>query len=110
MDAQYLLKIPFKIKLARGERLIVLRNHLSVARFTLIQGFLGHLIQIEGDFAYGGRIGYLPKIPFLSNDTIRNNILFSEVPDEARIRMVEEMVGLNHELSILSKRDKVVIE
>lgn len=76
VDANFLLKVPFKVKLAPGERLVILRNHVSLVRFTLIQGFLGHLNLVEGNFAYGGQVGYLPKIPFLRHDTVRNNILF----------------------------------
>lgn len=94
VDTNYLLKIPFKVKLAPGERLIVLRNHSSLVRFTLIKGFLGHLNLIEGSFSYGGRLGYLPKIPFLRHDTIRNNILFGLPLDEEKLKYVEDTVGL----------------
>lgn len=84
------------MRLAPGERLIIIRRHTTLVRFTLIKGFLGHLNIIDGNLSYGGRIGYLPKIPFLRHDTIRNNVLFGETLDEERLKHVENISGLEY--------------
>ena len=71
------LTIPFKIKLKRADRLVVIGGNGS-RESQFHQLFLGNLRVIHGEFRFGGKIGYVPKMPFLKHDSIKRNILFWE--------------------------------
>jgi ABC-type multidrug transport system fused ATPase/permease subunit len=104
------LRIPFDITLRRGERLIVLGD-VGVARYSLAEAFLGHLNIIDGSINYGGRIGYLPQVPFiLRRDTVRNNVLFGELLDEQKLQRVYKLAHLSESLKSFLKNDETILE
>ena len=49
----------------------------------------------------GGSLAYVPQTPWIQNATLRDNILFGQPEDEARLRDVIRACSLNHDISTL---------
>ena len=93
-----------------GDRLIVL-GEIGTAKYNLAEAFLGHLNILEGRIQYGGRIGYLPQVPFLlRRESIRANVLFGEPLEQVRLNRVYNLVHLAESIETLTKKDETVLE
>lgn len=108
-DGAFQIKIPRLINLQAGERIIVLGGNNS-GKSSFFQAILGNLVTQYGQLQVGGKIGYVPQIPFMKRDTIKNNIMFGAAENREKLDMVEEFMGLANELNNLEKYDSAIME
>jgi ABC-type transport system involved in cytochrome bd biosynthesis fused ATPase/permease subunit len=109
VKGDFKIKIPYKISVTTGERLIVLGRSNS-GKSSFFQSILGNVIREYGNLEVGGKISYVPQIPFLLRETIKNNIIFGGIDVKEKLDMVEEFVELTHELNKLEKYDSAILE
>ena len=81
-------------------------------RSSLINAFLGELRELAGTTNAFGKFAYFSQNPFIMNDTVKNNILFSHVHDpvdEVRYQRAIECCALSHDLKMLPAGDETEI-
>jgi hypothetical protein len=79
---------------------------VGVSKYSLAEALIGHLNVIEGSINYGGKIGYLPQVPFvLRRDTFKNNVLFGEPLYQQRLQRAYDLTQLSGSLKLLEKGD-----
>ena len=84
-------------------------GEVGCGKSSLLQAILNSLILLnpnECDGIYiNGRIGYAAQIPWIQNDTIRNNILFSSEFEEEKYNNVLKLCELNEDLETFEGKD-----
>ena len=74
-----------------------------------MQTIINNLILLNPNQCNGihinGKIGYSAQIPWLSNDTIRNNIIFSKPFDEEKYKRVIDLCQLKEDLDSFEGKD-----
>lgn len=75
-------KTAYKVALAntdfmagKGELACIVGKH-GAGKSALLQGMLGELHKSEGTVTIKGRVAYVPQSPWITNATVRDNILF----------------------------------
>lgn len=102
----FVMKIPFKIYLRPGERLILLGKNKS-GKSSFFKLFLGQMCPRNGLFRYGGTLGFCPQVSFLQKqDAIRDNITFGCDYDVDRLNFAYDFVGLSDHLNNLEFYDE----
>jgi ABC-type multidrug transport system fused ATPase/permease subunit len=90
---EFKIKIPYEIMVQTGQRLFVLGNNQS-GKSSFFQSILGNLVCQYGLFDVGGRLGYVPQVPFIRRDTLKNNITFGSAEDSMKLDRVEDFVDM----------------
>ena len=94
-----LKNIDFEVK--PGE-LVAIVGEVGCGKSSLLQAIINSLILLNPKECDGihinGRVGYSAQIPWIQNDTIRNNILFSKPFDEEKYNRVLSLCQLNEEI------------
>ena len=84
-------------------------GEVGCGKSSLLQAILNSLILLnpnEYDGIYiNGRISYAAQIPWIQNDTIRNNILFSSEFKEEKYNNVLKLCELNEDLETFEGKD-----
>ena len=101
IDYDIVLKdISFKIN--KGE-IIGIIGEVGSGKSSLLQSILNALILLNPNECKGiyinGSIGYVSQIPWIQNETIKNNVLFFNEYDEKKYREILELSQLNYDLS-----------
>jgi ABC-type multidrug transport system fused ATPase/permease subunit len=101
IDYDIILKdISFKIN--KGE-IIGIIGEVGSGKSSLLQSILNALILLNPNECKGiyinGSIGYVSQIPWIQNETIKNNVLFFNEYDEKKYREILELSQLNYDLS-----------
>ena len=81
-------------------------------RSSLINSILGELRVLAGTTEALGKFAYFSQNPFILNDSVKNNILFSHVHDpvdEERYQKAIECCALSHDLRMLPAGDETEI-
>ena len=101
-----LKNINFTVK--PGE-LVAIVGEVGCGKSSLLQAILNSLILLNPNECDGihinGRIGYSSQIPWIQNDTIRNNITFSKEFDEDKYNKTLELCQLNEDLETFPGKD-----
>jgi len=87
----------------RKGKLIVVVGAVGSGKSTLLRAILGEVRAVSGDVCSRGRVAYFAQTPFVTNNTLRNNVLFgSDRPiDEKQYRLAISSSALEHDLSLL---------
>jgi ABC-type multidrug transport system fused ATPase/permease subunit len=96
---------------ARGD-LIAVVGSVGQGKSALINCLLGEMQRISGTVKIKGKIAYCSQTPFILNDTVRNNILFSRKNDPidiARYNNALSACDLVHDLQLLKNGDETHI-
>ena len=84
-------------------------GEVGSGKSSLLQAILNCLILLNPKECDGihikGKIGYVSQIPWIQNETIKNNILFFKKYDEERYQKVLEKCQLKYDLDILEGGD-----
>lgn len=67
---------------------------------SLLSALLGDMRHVSGDVYATGSLAYVPQTAWIPNDTVRNNILFGKVYDEARYRRILDACRLERDLQV----------
>ncbi|KAJ3773608.1 ABC protein [Lentinula raphanica] len=100
---------PFQVReidmtVQRGQ-LVAIVGRVGSGKSSLLQGLVGEMRKISGEFSFGGRVAYCPQTAWIQNSTLRNNILFGQPFDETRYWKVLERACLIPDLQMLPDGD-----
>ena len=101
-----LKNINFEVK--PGE-LVAIVGEVGCGKSSLLQAIINSLILLNPKECDGvhinGRIGYAAQIPWIQNDTIRNNIIFSKPFEENKYNETLSLCQLNEDLETFEGKD-----
>ena len=90
------------LKIKKGEMVGII-GEVGSGKSSLLQSILNTLILLNPKECSGiyinGSIGYVSQIPWIQNDTIKNNILFFNEYNEKKYKEILELSQLNYDLS-----------
>ncbi|KAF6760644.1 cadmium ion transporter [Ephemerocybe angulata] len=86
---------PFELKnlhlsIQKGA-LIGIVGRIGSGKSSLLQALIGEMRKTRGHVVVSGSVAYVPQTPWIQNATLRDNILFGQPLDEARLREVTEI-------------------
>ena len=89
--------------------LVAIVGEVGCGKSSLLQAIINNLILLNPKECDGihinGKIGYAAQIPWIQNETIRNNILFSEPFDEEKYNKVLNLCQLKEDLETFEGKD-----
>lgn len=108
-ESKYVLK-DVNLNIPSG-RLTVVTGAVGSGKSTLCKAMLGELPVAEGQVrvSQSANIGYCDQQPFLSNASIRDNIIACNEFNETRYRMVLRATMLHVDLLVLAMGDQTVV-
>ena len=96
------------LEIKPGE-LVAIVGEVGCGKSSLLQAIINNLILLNPKECDGihinGKIGYAAQIPWIQNDTIRNNILFSKPFDEEKYNKVLYLSQLQEDLETFEGKD-----
>ncbi|KAJ7175120.1 ABC protein [Mycena crocata] len=100
---------PFRVqditmRVPRGTLAAVV-GRVGSGKSSLLQGLIGEMRLVSGEFAFGGRVAYCPQSAWIQNASLRDNVLFGQPFDEARYWRVLEDACLLPDLQLLADGD-----
>ena len=97
-----------KLEIKPGE-LVAIVGEVGCGKSSLLQAIINSLILLNPKECDGihinGKVGYAAQIPWIQNDTIRNNILFSLPFDEVKYNRVLNLCQLMEDLETFGGKD-----
>ncbi|NWX50785.1 MRP3 protein, partial [Steatornis caripensis] len=89
--------------------LVAVVGHVGCGKSSLVSALLGEMEKLEGEVAVKGSVAYVPQQAWIQNATLRDNILFSQAPNEQKYQSVLEACALKTDLEVLSGGDQTEI-
>ena len=101
---EILKNLNFEIK--KGEFIIII-GEVGSGKSSLLQAILNNMLPTkENSKIYiNGSISYVRQIPWIQNDTVRNNILFFQKRDDTKYKKIIDITELKTDLENLSGGD-----
>ncbi|KAF4576944.1 hypothetical protein EYR36_004928 [Pleurotus pulmonarius] len=101
-----------KMRIQRGQFIAIVGRvgsgkTLPALQSSVLQALIGEMRKTSGNVTLGGTISYTPQRPWIRNATVRENILFGQPVDEARLS--ELVVCLDHDLNSLPQGEETEI-
>ena len=100
------------LEIKKGE-IVAIIGEVGSGKSSLLQAMLNSLILLNPKECDGihinGSIGYVAQIPWIQNETIRNNILFFNDFNEKKYKEILEVSQLNYDLDNFEGGDKTEI-
>ena len=97
-----------KLEIKPGE-LVAIVGEVGCGKSSLLQAIINSLILLNPKECDGvhinGKVGYAAQIPWIQNDTIRNNILFAQPFDEEKYNRVLNLCQLIEDLETFEGKD-----
>ncbi|KAF4581411.1 hypothetical protein EYR38_002737 [Pleurotus pulmonarius] len=97
-----------KMRIQRGQ-FIAIVGRVGSGKSSVLQALIGEMRKTSGNVTLGGRISYTPQRAWIRNATVRENILFGQPVDEARLRQVIRACSLDHDLNSLPQGEETEI-
>ena len=93
----------------KPNELVAIIGEVGSGKSSLLQAIINNLILINPKQCDGihinGKIGFSAQLPWLSNDTIRNNIIFSKPFNEEKYKKVIDLCQLKEDLDTFEGKD-----
>ncbi|KAJ7056634.1 ABC protein [Mycena amicta] len=80
-------------------------GRVGSGKSSLIQGLIGEMRRIGGDFSFGGRVAYCPQTAWIQNASLRDNVLFGQPFDSDKYWGIIETACLLQDLQLLPDGD-----
>ena len=96
------------IEFAKG-RLVGITGDLGSGKTALLEALKNRMKLLGGEIRIVGKITSIYQEPLLINDTVRNNILFSNEYDRAKYRRILKVCRLNEDISTMAGGDMTEI-
>ena len=93
---------------APGE-LVAVVGSVGSGKSTLLSGILGECRCLGGTVSVSGKVAYVSQKSFIMNDTLRNNVTFSERFDQSKYDETIEACALEADLRVLPAGDSTEI-
>jgi ABC-type bacteriocin/lantibiotic exporter with double-glycine peptidase domain len=107
------LLLNINIKVNKGEFIGVLGN-ISSGKSNFLKSLINNLEIFpknkKDKLLINGKISYVSQIPFLINDTIRNNILFYNEMDYEKYDQILSLCELKEDINLMEKKDFTIIK
>eukprot|EP00554_Chaetoceros_debilis_P012143 CAMPEP_0194121264 /NCGR_PEP_ID=MMETSP0150-20130528/46304_1 /TAXON_ID=122233 /ORGANISM="Chaetoceros debilis, Strain MM31A-1" /LENGTH=374 /DNA_ID=CAMNT_0038813625 /DNA_START=8 /DNA_END=1128 /DNA_ORIENTATION=- len=95
-----------------GGELIAIVGQVGSGKTSFLSSLLGEVRKLSGVCAIKGRLAYFPQLPFIMNETLQNNVMFSrkdEQFDKKRYDVAVSTCALEHDITMLSDGDQTEI-
>jgi ATP-binding cassette, subfamily C (CFTR/MRP), member 1 len=100
------IRISFNVN--QGEFIVVV-GEIGSGKSSLLAAIVGEMRRTKGMIKLDGSEGFCPQTPWIQNDTLRNNILFGKVFDQAKYDQVILNRALEPDLEMLPNGDSTEI-
>ncbi len=90
-------------------QLICIIGSVGSGKTSLLQTLLGNMHLIDGELASFGKIAYAAQLPFIQNNTIKENILFGKKLQDQKYEEILERSALVKDLEIFPAGDQTEI-
>ncbi|KAJ6466582.1 ABC protein [Mycena vitilis] len=80
-------------------------GRVGSGKSSLLQGLIGEMRKVGGEFSFGGRVAYCPQTAWIQNASLRDNVLFGQPFDSDRYWGVMETACLLPDLHLLPDGD-----
>lgn len=95
--------------LASKGKISCIVGKVGAGKSALLQGILGDLYKSEGTVTMKGRVAYVAQVPWITNATVKENILFGTKYDEDFYNKTLDACALTPDLEILPDRDETQV-
>ncbi|KAF7343004.1 Oligomycin resistance ATP-dependent permease YOR1 [Mycena venus] len=89
-----------KLNVHRGAFVGII-GRVGSGKSSVLQALVGEMRRLRGETIFGGKVAYVPQIPWIRNETVKNNILFGEADDEDRLQEVVDTCSLRYDMDVL---------
>jgi ATP-binding cassette, subfamily C (CFTR/MRP), member 1 len=96
--------IGISFNINQGEFVVVV-GEIGSGKSSLLAAVVGEMRRTKGLVKLGGSVGFCPQIPWIQNDTLKNNILFGEAFDQVKYDQVIRDCALEPDLEMLPNGD-----
>lgn len=98
-------KRPFQLKdidvtIPRGS-LVCIVGPVGSGKSSLLQGLIGEMKKLRGDVIFGGSTAYVPQAAWVQNCSLRDNLLFGQMPDDLKFEEVIWSCALDPDIEML---------
>jgi ATP-binding cassette, subfamily C (CFTR/MRP), member 1 len=100
--------IGISFNINQGEFVVVV-GEIGSGKSSLLAAVVGEMRRTKGLVKLGGSVGFCPQIPWIQNDTLKNNILFGEAFDQVKYDQVIRDCALEPDLEMLPNGDRTEI-
>ncbi|KAJ6570146.1 ABC protein [Mycena vulgaris] len=80
-------------------------GRVGSGKSSLMQGLIGEMKRIGGEFSFGGKVAYCPQTAWIQNASLRDNVLFGQPFDSDRYWGIMETACLLPDLQLLADGD-----
>ncbi|KAJ7777514.1 ABC protein [Mycena maculata] len=80
-------------------------GRVGSGKSSLMQGLIGEMKRIGGEFSFGGKVAYCPQTAWIQNASLRDNVLFGQPFDSDRYWGIMETACLLPDLNLLPDGD-----
>ena len=96
------------LKVTHGSLLSVI-GQVGSGKTSFLMAMLGEMEKLNGDARLQGSVAFVPQIPWMQNETLKNNILFGAPEDPHRYQDVLRACALESDIKILPTGDQTEI-
>ncbi|KAJ7893786.1 multidrug resistance-associated ABC transporter [Mycena leptocephala] len=89
-----------KLNVHRGAFVGII-GRVGSGKSSVLQALVGEMRRTRGETIFGGNVAYVPQVPWIRNETVKNNILFGEADDEDRLQEVVDTCSLRYDMDML---------
>lgn len=91
------------------QKLVLIVGTVGSGKSSILMALLGEMMKLYGRIGVYGRLAYVSQQPWVQNNSVKNNILFGNVPDEYFYNRVINCCALKHDIDILPQGDATEI-
>ncbi|KAK3807501.1 MAG: multidrug resistance-associated protein 1 [Linnemannia gamsii] len=93
----------------KNKSLAAVVGRVGQGKSSLLNAIIGEMYKQEGTIRVRGQVAYVPQQAFITNATVRENIVFGHAYDQDRYRRVVSACGLDPDLDSLPAGDMTEI-
>lgn len=98
-----------KMTVPRGS-FVALVGQVGSGKTSIMEALAGEMRKTRGDVRLGGTIAYAPQTPWITNGTVKDNVVFGNEPvDDERYARCLRACALEHDIATLAHQDRTEI-
>lgn len=94
---------------AEGRRFTAIIGQVGSGKTSLLEVILKELPLVSGELYVTGVVSYAPQQSWVFEESVRNNIIFTEKFDEERYRMVTHVCSLERDFELMPHGDQTIV-
>lgn len=98
------------LEIKKGEFVCII-GEVGSGKSSLLQALLNNMLSLneKSEIILNGNVSYVSQVPWIQNDTVRNNILFNSEYNEGKYNYILDICELRQDLEILVGGDMTEI-